>query len=66
MYLERKHYERVGLWCTENTIAVAAALVERKTLSPTMYTRIFRITFNLNHAQRRTINMKTLKNTSLT
>lgn len=31
MYLERKHYERVGLWRTANTIEEASALVERST-----------------------------------
>lgn len=46
MYLERKHYERVGLWPTENAIAAAAAFVKRKTWSPAIYTRIFRLTFN--------------------
>lgn len=31
MYLERKHYERVGLWRPENTIEEASTLVERCT-----------------------------------
>lgn len=31
MYLERKHYERVGLLSTGNLIAAASAFVERNT-----------------------------------
>lgn len=61
MYLERKHYERVDLWRTGKTIAVAAALVERKTWSPAMCTRMFRLTFNLKRVRRQVINMKTFK-----
>lgn len=66
MYLERKHYECVGLWCTGNTIVAAAALDERKTWSPAMYTRIFCLTFNLKRVRRRVIDIKRLKNTRLT
>lgn len=61
MYLERKHYERVGLWRTGKAIAVAVALVERRTWSPVICTRIFRITFNLKRVRRQVIDIKTFK-----